>query len=150
MAYLERKVRVRLPCDIAFKPNKTRNKAEALGEDEMVRLCALALVLMTADGACAQSWPSRPIRAIVPYTLEAGFANSDYNFWVGMFVPAKTSRDVVERLHRETVKVLQSPDIQAKLSSFGADPMLMQPTEFDTYVRNGIAANETLVGLAAK
>jgi tripartite-type tricarboxylate transporter receptor subunit TctC len=34
----------------------------------MVRLCALALVLMTADGACAQSWPSRPIRAIVPYT----------------------------------------------------------------------------------
>jgi hypothetical protein len=34
----------------------------------MVRLCALALVLMTLDGACAQSWPSRPIRAIVPYT----------------------------------------------------------------------------------
>jgi hypothetical protein len=26
----------------------------------MVRLCAFALVLMTADGACAQSWPSRP------------------------------------------------------------------------------------------
>ena len=89
----------------------------------------------------------------VPTTLEAGFANSEYNFWVGMFVPAKTSRDVVDRLHRETVKVLQSPDIQAKLSSFGADPMLMQPTEFDTYVRNDIAANETLVkaaGLAAK
>jgi tripartite-type tricarboxylate transporter receptor subunit TctC len=34
----------------------------------MVRLCAFALVLMTVDGACAQSWPSRPIRAIVPYT----------------------------------------------------------------------------------
>jgi tripartite-type tricarboxylate transporter receptor subunit TctC len=34
----------------------------------MVRLCAFALALMTADGACAQSWPSRPIRAIVPYT----------------------------------------------------------------------------------
>ena len=34
----------------------------------MVRLCALALVLMTLDGACAQNWPSRPIRAIVPYT----------------------------------------------------------------------------------
>jgi tripartite-type tricarboxylate transporter receptor subunit TctC len=34
----------------------------------MVRLCALVLVLMTSDGACAQNWPSRPIRAIVPYT----------------------------------------------------------------------------------
>ena len=89
----------------------------------------------------------------MPTTLEAGFANSDYNFWVGMFVPAKTPRDVVDRLHRETVKVLQSPEIQTRLSSFGADPMLMQPSEFDTYVRNEIAANETLVkaaGLAAK
>jgi tripartite-type tricarboxylate transporter receptor subunit TctC len=70
-----------------------------------------------------------------------------------MFVPARTPREVVERLHRETVKVLKSPEIQAKLSSFGADPMLMQPTEFDTYVRDEITTNETLVkaaGLAAK
>jgi tripartite-type tricarboxylate transporter receptor subunit TctC len=89
----------------------------------------------------------------VPTTLEAGFANSDYNFWVGMFVPAKTPRDIVERLHKETVKVLQSPETQAKLAGFGADPMLMQPDAFDLYVRNEIAANETLVkaaGLAAK
>ena len=34
----------------------------------------------------------------VPTTLEAGFANSDYNYWMGMFVPAKTPRDIVERL----------------------------------------------------
>jgi tripartite-type tricarboxylate transporter receptor subunit TctC len=89
----------------------------------------------------------------VPTTIEAGFANSDYNFWVGMFVPAKTPREVVERLHRETVKVLKSPEIQAKLASFGADPMLMQPSDFDTYVRDEIATNEMLVkaaGLAAK
>lgn len=89
----------------------------------------------------------------VPTTLEAGFANSDYNFWVGMFVPAKTPRDIVDRLQRETVKVLQSPEIQSKLANFGADPMIMQPQEFDSYIRNEIAANETLVkaaGLAAK
>ena len=89
----------------------------------------------------------------VPTTLEAGFANSDYNFWVGMFVPAKTPRDIVDRLQRETVKVLQSPEIQAKLANFGADPMIMQPQEFDSYIRAEIAANETLVkaaGLAAK
>jgi tripartite-type tricarboxylate transporter receptor subunit TctC len=89
----------------------------------------------------------------VPTTLEAGFADSDYNFWVGMFVPAKTPRDIVDRFHRETVKVLQSPEIRAKLANFGADPMIMQPQEFDRYIRNEIAANETLVkaaGLAAK
>jgi tripartite-type tricarboxylate transporter receptor subunit TctC len=89
----------------------------------------------------------------VPTTLEAGFANSDYNFWVGMFVPAKTPRPIVDRLHQETVKVLQSSDIRAKLANFGADPMLMTPDEFDAYVKNEIATNETLVkaaGLAAK
>ena len=42
----------------------------------------------------------------VTTTLEAGFANYEYNFWVGMLVPAKISRDVVERLYREKVKVL--------------------------------------------
>ena len=89
----------------------------------------------------------------VPTTIEEGFANSDYNFWIGMFVPAKTPRDIVDKLHRETVKVLQSAEFQGKLASFGADPMLMRPGEFDTYVRNEIAANEALVkaaGLAPK
>jgi tripartite-type tricarboxylate transporter receptor subunit TctC len=55
--------------------------------------------------------------------------------------------------HRETVKVLQSPEFQGKLAGFGADPMLMHPGEFDAYVRNEIAANEALVkaaGLAPK
>ena len=49
--------------------------------------------------------------------------------------------------------MLKSPEFQAKLASFGADPMLMRPAEFDAYVRNEIAANEALVkaaGLAAK
>ena len=89
----------------------------------------------------------------VPTTVEAGVANSDYNFWIGMFVPAKTPRDIVDKLHQEAVKVLQSPEFQAKLASFGADPVLMRPAEFDAYVRNEIAANEALVkaaGLAAK
>ena len=45
----------------------------------------------------------------VPTTLEAGFANSDYNYWMGMFVPAKTPPDIVERLHQETEKVLLLP-----------------------------------------
>jgi len=106
---------------------------------------ALALGVSTAKRASAL--PD------VPTTLEAGFANSDYNFWVGMFVPARTPRDIVDKLHRETVKVLQSADFQSKLANFGADPMLMQPGEFDAYVKSEIAANEALVkaaGLAPK
>jgi hypothetical protein len=52
-------------CKIAVRHRlqartKFVTRLEALGEDEMVRLCAFALVLMTVEGACAQSWPSRP------------------------------------------------------------------------------------------
>ena len=34
----------------------------------MLRLCALVLALVSIDHASAQGWPSKPIRAIVPYT----------------------------------------------------------------------------------
>ena len=41
----------------------------------MVRLCALALVLMTVDGACAQSWPSRPTEQVDTYVRNEIAAN---------------------------------------------------------------------------
>ena len=37
----------------------------------------------------------------VPTTVEAGYANSDFDFYIGMWVPAKTPRDVVGKLHRK-------------------------------------------------
>ena len=52
----------------------------------------------------------------VPTTVEAGYANSDFDFWIGMFVPAKTPRDIVGRLHQETVKALQHLPVKSKLS----------------------------------
>ena len=43
----------------------------------------------------------------VPTTFEVGYPNSDYVLWLGVFMPAKTPRAIVERLHRETVKALR-------------------------------------------
>lgn len=84
----------------------------------------------------------------VPTTLELGIANSDYNFWVGMFMPAKTPRDVVNRLYQETAKALQSADVREKLSRLGAEPMDMPPRRFNAYIRDEIAANAALVKAA--
>ena len=44
----------------------------------------------------------------VPTTTEAGFANSDYEFWVGAFAPATTPRALVDRLNQEIVKALKT------------------------------------------
>ena len=50
----------------------------------------------------------------VPTTVEAGYPNSDYNFWIGMWVPVKTPRDVVEKLYQETRKVAGYPERAGK------------------------------------
>ena len=81
-------------------------------------------------------------------TVEAGVPNSDYNFWVGMAVPSKTPRDIVNRLYEETAKALRSKDVQDSMAKLGAELMLMRPEEFDAYIRKEIATNAELVKAA--
>jgi tripartite-type tricarboxylate transporter receptor subunit TctC len=84
----------------------------------------------------------------LPTTLEAGVGNSDYNFWVGMFAPAKTPGDTVNRLYRETIRALGLPDVREKLSRLGAEPMDYNPEQFNAYLRAEIASNAALVKAA--
>jgi tripartite-type tricarboxylate transporter receptor subunit TctC len=84
----------------------------------------------------------------VPTTLEAGFADSDYNYWMGMLVPAKTPRPIVERLHQETQKVLQLPAVRDKFAPQGIEPMALTPAEFDALIKKEIADNIALVKAA--
>jgi tripartite-type tricarboxylate transporter receptor subunit TctC len=81
-------------------------------------------------------------------TVEAGIPNSDYNFWVGMFLPAKTPREIVNRLQQETAKALEVKEVRDSMAKLGAEPMLMRPDEFDAYIRNEIATNAVLVKAA--
>src|SRR5262249_61873732 len=81
----------------------------------------------------------------LPTPLEAGFADSDYPILFGMFVPAKTPRDVIDKLHRETSKVLQAPKVQERFAAPGMELMLMSPAEFDAHVKKEISLNAELV-----
>ena len=84
----------------------------------------------------------------LPTTVEAGVPNSDYNFWVGMAVPSKVRRDLVDKLHQHTIKALQAPDTKQRMAKLGADPMPMTPKEFDAYIRKELATNAALVKAA--
>ncbi len=81
-------------------------------------------------------------------TLELGVRNSDYNFWVGMFAPAKTPRETLTRLYQETAKALHAPDVRTKLAALGAEPMEYAPEPFNAYLRKEIADNAALVKAA--
>jgi tripartite-type tricarboxylate transporter receptor subunit TctC len=84
----------------------------------------------------------------VPTTLESGLADSDYNYWMGMFVPAKTPREIVERLYQETQKALRLPAVVEKFGPQGIEPMPMTPAEFDALIKKEIAINVALVKAA--
>jgi tripartite-type tricarboxylate transporter receptor subunit TctC len=81
----------------------------------------------------------------VPTIHEAGFTDAEYPTWFGLFVPAKTSRQIVNHLHRETLKALEEPKIREKLLTLGVEPMIMGPKEFDAHVQRDIAINADLV-----
>lgn len=81
----------------------------------------------------------------VPTIQEAGFANAEYPTWFGLFVPAKTPRPIINKLHQETLKALQDPKVRDRLAALGVDPMVMTPGEFDALVEKEIAINAALV-----
>jgi tripartite-type tricarboxylate transporter receptor subunit TctC len=81
----------------------------------------------------------------VPTTLEAGFTDSDYPIWWATFVPAKTPRDIVDKLHRETLKAIQAPLVQEKLRTIGVDPLVLTPAELDAHIKNELSMNAALV-----
>lgn len=84
----------------------------------------------------------------VPTTAEAGFPNTEYNFWVGLFVPAKTPEPIIGRLHDETIKAVQVPDVVEKLHNLGIDPLLLSQAAFAKQVEKEISLN-TRIATAA-
>jgi tripartite-type tricarboxylate transporter receptor subunit TctC len=72
----------------------------------------------------------------VPTIAEAGVAGFDYPIWYGVWVRAGTSAGVVDKLAKDIMRVLATPDLRDSLAKHGADPMSMTPPEFARFVLN--------------
>jgi tripartite-type tricarboxylate transporter receptor subunit TctC len=81
----------------------------------------------------------------VPTTVEAGYPNSEYNFWVGFFAPKATPRAIIDKLNAETLKALELPAVKEKLAHAGGQPLPMKPAEFDAFIQKEIDVNAELV-----
>jgi tripartite-type tricarboxylate transporter receptor subunit TctC len=84
----------------------------------------------------------------VPAPPEIGLKNADSAIWFGVFVPAKTPSDVVEKLHAAGVKVLAQPAMQDSLKQLGVEPSPMTPTEIDALVKRETAVNLDVIKAA--
>jgi tripartite-type tricarboxylate transporter receptor subunit TctC len=134
-----------------------RGGAEALTEvmTGRINFCCIGIpptLPLVRDGRLVALGVSTPKRSAalpdVPTTLEAGFKNSDYTFWNGVLVPAKTPRAIVDRLHAETTKAVALPEVQAKLSQQGVEPLPLKPAEIDAMIAKEITANLALAKAA--
>jgi tripartite-type tricarboxylate transporter receptor subunit TctC len=74
----------------------------------------------------------------VPTIAEAALPGFDYNLWVGVFAPAGTPPDIVDKVNKDIDRLLQTPDVKERLATLGAEPMPMSPAEFRKFVQTEI------------
>ena len=75
----------------------------------------------------------------VPTIAEAGYPGAQVLIWYGAVAPAATPKDVIARLNREIVKVMQVPDVRERFSQQGIDPETSTPEQFAQLVREEYA-----------
>jgi tripartite-type tricarboxylate transporter receptor subunit TctC len=71
----------------------------------------------------------------VPTMTEAGYPEIEGDTWVGVLVPAGTSKEIINFLNREVVKIIAMPDMEGRLAELGYDPVASTPEEFAVRIK---------------
>ena len=100
------------------------NLASALGQVRAGKVKALAVTTAQRSSLAPE----------LPTIAESGLPGFDISTWFGLFAPAATPRDVLERLHAEFTRALASPDVRERMLNLGAEPVGSTPAEFAAYI----------------
>jgi tripartite-type tricarboxylate transporter receptor subunit TctC len=71
----------------------------------------------------------------VPTVKELGFPNLELEGWNGVFAPAKTPKDIIDRLNKEVIAAVRHPDVVKRLNDLGAEGVGSTPAEQDAMLR---------------
>ncbi len=143
------KLRLAAKIDVRHVPFKENGLTEVMAgriDFYFIPLAAAASALHSDKlTVLAVSSPKRvAVLPNVPSIAEAGYPDAEFIFWVGLSAPAKTPRDIVDKLHAATEKALLDPDISAKLAKLGIEPEQMSVDAFGKFVNDDIAATVQL------
>jgi tripartite-type tricarboxylate transporter receptor subunit TctC len=72
----------------------------------------------------------------IPTISEQGLKGFETGSWFGVSVPTGTSKDIVSRLHRESVRILALPEVRDRMASEGADFVGDTPEQFTAFIRS--------------
>jgi tripartite-type tricarboxylate transporter receptor subunit TctC len=149
--------RFRLAAGIEFLSVPTKGNAEAITEIITGRADAyfspvFSIIPHVKDGRVQPLAVGSPRRTALfpdlPTTLEAGYPNSDYNFWIGALVASKTPREIVQRLNKEFNAALQFADVRERMHKLGVDSLVMSLEEFEKMINTELEQNARLVKAA--
>jgi tripartite-type tricarboxylate transporter receptor subunit TctC len=113
--------------------------ADILGGRIDFYFCPLATALpLIREGRVRALVVSTPRRVAdlpdVPSPQDVGLKNAESVFWLGVFMPAKTPRDIIEKFHAAGEKLLAEPATQESLQKLGIETLSMTPAEMDDFV----------------
>jgi tripartite-type tricarboxylate transporter receptor subunit TctC len=105
--------------------------ASALGSDK------LSLLAVSSPNRAA-------VLPNVPSIGEAGYPGAVFRFWNGISGPAKTPRDIVDKLHDVTERALNDPGLRERLAKLGVEPMQISVEQFSQFFSDDLAATAQL------
>jgi tripartite-type tricarboxylate transporter receptor subunit TctC len=76
-----------------------------------------------------------PLAPDLPTMAESGFPGFEAVPWFGLVAPVGTPKDVLEKLHTETVKTLAMPEVRKKFEELGLEPVGNTPAEFAAIIK---------------
>jgi tripartite-type tricarboxylate transporter receptor subunit TctC len=75
----------------------------------------------------------------VPTIAEAGVPGYEATSWFGLLAPAKTPKEIVNKIDAALIKVLANPDVKKRLSEQGAEPYAETPEQFAAFIKTETA-----------
>jgi len=90
--------------------------------------------------ALATTGPKRtPVAPEIPTVAESGVPGYEVTTFYGVSAPAKTPRPIIDRLHGEIVRALNTAELRERLQGLGADPVGNAPEQYTAFMQNEIA-----------
>ena len=71
----------------------------------------------------------------VPTLAESGIKDAEAIVWFGMAAPAKTPRALIDKLNREFLRILATPDVRDRLLNVGMEPVTSTPEQYTAFVK---------------
>jgi tripartite-type tricarboxylate transporter receptor subunit TctC len=87
--------------------------------------------------ATAKRIPTMPD---TPTLAEAGLSDFSYDSWFGLLAPAGTPSAIIDKINRDTIAILQRPELQEQLARQGGVTVVYSaPAQFDEIIKNDTA-----------